>query len=78
MNYLDLRADELRPGDLWLCNSDDRVRVIAIELTTDEAFAHHGMGTDVARITGRIVQGWGVGTDGTWTKLASAGVEVLR
>jgi hypothetical protein len=77
MSYLELRADEVQAGDLWLCNSDERVRVISVELTTDEAFAHHGEIT-VARIHGRIVKGWERGTIGTWTKLASSCIEVER
>lgn len=75
--YLSIRADEVQRGDIWLCNSEDRVSVSAVELTTDEAFAHHGEIT-VSRITGTIIKGWGVGTSGTWVKLASQCVEVMR
>lgn len=78
MGYLALRADEIQPGDTWLCNSDERVLVTGVELATDEAFAHHGMGIDIVRISGRIVKGWGRGTESTWTKLASEGIEVTR
>lgn len=78
MQYLTIRADEVQPGDTWLCNSDDSVRVSAVLLEDDEAFAHHGQGIAVARISGRIIKGWGRGTQGTWTKLASEGVEVMR
>jgi hypothetical protein len=75
--YLSIRADEVQPGDTWLWGEGQRIRVTAVELATDEAFAHHGEIT-VAKITGRILEGQDRGVSGTWTKLASACCEVTR